>query len=218
MSMDPSESFSLTNGSGGSARSAADALPRGDTDENPKGIGVWALVLEDFRTHDRNPFEPGFWALATHRFGNWRMGLRPRFVRAPFTIGYRLAHTWVNWLWGIDLGYTVKVGRRVRLWHHGGMVLSARSIGDDVHIRHNTTMGIARRTELTKRPTIESGVDIGVGACIVGDVTVGHDSVVGANAVVVTSFPPHSTIAGVPAKAVTTSRRHKEATNGKGRL
>jgi serine O-acetyltransferase len=213
--MNSYEPFSLADESGNSARNGAEEPPRGDTDENPRGIGVWALVLEDFRTHDRNPFEPGFWAVATHRFGNWRMGLRPRFVRAPFTIGYRFLHTSINWLWGIDLGYTVKVGRRVRLWHHGGMVLSARSIGDDVHIRHNTTMGIARRSETTKRPTIENGVDIGVGACILGDVTVGHDSVVGANAVVVTSFPPHSTIAGVPAKAVAKSGRPQEGTNGK---
>jgi serine O-acetyltransferase len=63
-------------------------------------------------------------------------------------------------------------------------------------------MGIARRSENAKRPTIENGVDIGVGACILGDVTIGHDSVVGANAVVVSSFAPHSRIAGVPARAL----------------
>jgi serine O-acetyltransferase len=181
-------------------------LPRGDTDANPEGIGLAELLLEDFRTHDKSLFEPGFWAIAVHRFGNWRMGLKPKLVRAPFSVAYKAARTSINWLWGIDLGYTVKLGRRVRIWHHGGMVLSARSIGDDVHIRHNTTMGIARRSESSKRPTIESGVDIGVGACILGDVTVGHDSIVGANAVVVTSFPPHSRIAGVPARAIAKSR------------
>jgi serine O-acetyltransferase len=187
------------------AESTAD-LPRGDTDENPDGIGFVDLLREDFHTHDKSLFEPGFWAIAVHRFGNWRMGIKPKLVRAPFSVAYRVASTSINWLWGIDLGYTVKLGRRVRIWHHGGMVLTARSIGDDVHIRHNTTMGLVRRSETTKRPTIESGVDIGVGACILGDVTVGHDSVVGANAVVVTSFPPHSRIAGVPARAIAKSR------------
>jgi serine O-acetyltransferase len=182
-----------------------DDLPPGDTDENPEGMSLVELWLEDFRTHDRSLFEPGFWAVAVHRFGNWRMGIRPKLVRAPLSAAYKVASTSINWLWGIDLGYTVKLGRRVRIWHHGGMVLTARSIGDDVHIRHNTTMGIARRSEPSKRPTIESRVDIGVGACILGDVTMGHDSVVGANAVVVTSFPPHSRVAGVPARAITKS-------------
>jgi serine O-acetyltransferase len=179
-----------------------EGLPGGASNENPSGIGLWSLWAEDFRTHDRNLLEPGFWAVAVHRFGNWRMGIRPKAVRAPLSVAYKVSHLAINWVWGIDLGYTVKVGRRVRLWHHGGMVLTARSIGDDVHIRHNTTMGIARRSELTKRPTIENGVDIGVGACILGDVTIGHDSVVGANAVVVSSFAPHSRIAGVPARAL----------------
>jgi len=192
----------LTSVSGDHRHPPDETLPPGDSNENPGGIGLLSLWAEDFRTHDRNPFEPGFWAVAMHRFGNWRMGIRPKAVRVPLSLAYNVSHLAINWLWGIDLGYTVKLGRRVRLWHHGGMVLTARSIGDDVHIRHNTTMGIARRSELAQRPTIENGVDIGVGACILGGVTIGHDSVVGANAVVVTSFAPHSRIAGVPGRAL----------------
>src|SRR5712671_1138549 len=141
--MNSYEPFSLANESGNSARNGAEEPPRGDTDENPRGIGVWALVLEDFRTHDRNCFEQGFWAVATHRFGNWRMGL-PKFLRFPFTIWYRLQYRWVEWTCGISLPYTVLLGRRVRIWHHSGMVLHAESIGDDVHIRQNTTFGVAR--------------------------------------------------------------------------
>jgi len=177
-------------------------LPRGDANENPPGIGLLDLLTEDFRTYDRNPLEPGFWAVALHRMGNWRMGVKPRILRAPLSVLYKIAFISVDWLWGIDLGYTVKLGRRVRLWHHGGMVLTARSIGNDVVIRHNTTMGIARSEQKTKRPIIEDGVDIGAGACILGDVTIGHDSVVGANAVVIDSFPPSSVVVGVPARAI----------------
>jgi serine O-acetyltransferase len=114
-------------------------------------------------------------------------------------LAYKVGFTSINWFWGIDLGYTVKLGRRVRLWHHGGMVLTAKSIGDDVVIRHNTTLGIARTHDVTKRPTIGDRVDIGTGACILGDVTIGDDSVVGANAVVTKSFPSHATLVGIPA-------------------
>ncbi len=190
-----------------------DSLPRGDHNQNPD-IGLIELLKEDFRTHGRNLLEPGFWAVATHRFGNWRMGIKPKLLRAPLSIAYKATHTAINWLWGIDLGYTVKLGRRVRLWHHGGMVLTARSIGNDVIIRHNTTFGIARTTDLTKRPIIGDRVDIGTGACILGDVTIGHDSVIGANAVVVKSFPPYSVIGGVPAQSLGTNIEQLSASNG----
>jgi serine O-acetyltransferase len=176
--------------------------PTGDTNDNPPDIDFLGLLAEDYRTFENNPLEPGFWAIALHRFGNWRMGVGPKAIRAPLTALYRVGHTAINWAWGIDLPYTVKLGRRVRIWHHGGMVLVARSIGNDVILRHNTTMGIARLSENTKRPTIEDRVEIGCGACLLGDITIGHDSIVGANAVVLHTFPPHSTIAGVPARAV----------------
>jgi GT2 family glycosyltransferase/serine acetyltransferase len=182
-------------------------LPLGDRNANPEGVGLVELLREDFATHDRNPLEPGFWAVAVHRFGNWRMGIRPKVVRAPLTVAYRTLFTGVNWLWGIDIGYNVKLGRRVRLWHHGTMVLSARAIGDDVHIRHNTTFGVARRDQSWKLPTIEDRVDVGVGACVLGDVTVGHDSVIGANAVVVRSCPPHSTVVGIPGRPLVRGER-----------
>jgi serine O-acetyltransferase len=82
------------------------------------------------------------------------------------------------------------------------MVLHARSIGDDVHVRQNTTFGIARRDRLHELPTIEDRVDIGCGAVVLGNITVGHDSVIGANAVVLKDVPPHSVAAGVPAQVV----------------
>ena len=57
-------------------------LPRGDRNLNPRGLGLVALVFEDYRTHDRKLLEPGFVAIAVHRFGNARMDIRSRFLRA----------------------------------------------------------------------------------------------------------------------------------------
>ncbi len=174
----------------------------GDRNQNPPGISFWHLIAEDFRTYDRKLFEPGFWAVAIHRFGNLRMDIRPRLLRLPFSLLYRLLHACMSGFVGINLEYSVKLGRRVRLWHHGGMFLGAISIGNDVTIRHNTTMGVLNQDEKWKKPIIEDRVDIGTGACILGDVKVGHDSVIGANSVVVRSFPPYSTLFGVPARRV----------------
>jgi serine O-acetyltransferase len=175
-------------------------LPAGDCDMNPPGIGLLALIAEDYRTHDRHLLEPGFLALAVHRFGNVRMAVPSKLLRAPLSLLYRLLFRWVNHSLGIDLTYTVRVGRRVRIWHHGGMVLGARAIGDDVHIRHNTTMGVLNRKNLTAKPIIGNRVDIGVGACILGAVTIGDDAVVGPNSVVLRDVPPGLTVMGVPAR------------------
>ena len=176
-------------------------LPDGRTNQNPPGMSLRALWREDLATHEGNPFEQGFWAVAVHRFGNWRMGL-PKWIRPPFTLLYRFLFKWVEWTCGISLPYNSPLGRRVRLWHHGGTILHARSIGDDCHIRHNTTFGIVRRHEKRAIPTIEARVEIGCGAAILGDVCVGHDSIVAANAVVLDDVPAWSVVAGSPARVV----------------
>lgn len=183
---------------------AAPPLPRGDTNQNPHDIGFCALLREDLRTHDGKPFEQGFWAVAVHRFGNWRMGIRWRILRWPFSQTYKVLNKIVEWTCGISLPYTVKLGRRVRIWHFGGMFLHARSIGNDVHLRQNITFGVARTFHDTEIPTIEDGVDIGCGACVLGNVTIGRHSAIGANAVVLTDVPPHSVAVGIPAKVVKT--------------
>jgi serine O-acetyltransferase len=181
---------------------ALEPLNRGDRNLNHSGIGFLALLREDLKTHDGRLGEQGFWAMAVHRFGNWRMGIRPKIFRAPLSIVYRMLYKGVELTCGISLPYTVIVGRRVRLWHHGGMILHARSIGDDVQIRQNTTFGIARSDRLLDIPVIENRVDIGCGACILGGITVEHDSRIGANAVVVSNIPAGSTAVGVPARVI----------------
>jgi serine O-acetyltransferase len=181
----------------------AEANELGVRDLNPQGIRFITLIKEDFRTHGSDLFSQGFWAIAVHRFGNWRMNIRPRVLRAPFSILYKVLYKFVQWTCGISLDYATKVGRRVHLWHHSGMILSCRAIGDEVHIRHNTTFGIAHLGDpITHRPIIGDRVEIGVGAVIMGPITIGHDSVIGANAVVVEDVPPYSLAVGVPAKVV----------------
>jgi len=176
-----------------------DQMHKGDRNENPRGMGLLALLAEDYQTYDRDLFDPAFWAVAVHRFGNARMGVRIKLLRAPLTLIYRLMYKTMIWQWGINLPYNTRLGRRVRIWHHGGMWLGARSIGDDVHIRHNTTFGLLNRRHVAM-PIIGNRVDIGVGVCILGAVTVGDDCVIGPNSVVIRDLPPGSVVMGVPAR------------------
>ena len=140
--------------------------------------------------------------MAVHRFGNWRMGIHSKLLRVPFSLLYKFLYRLVEWTCGISLPYTVPVGRRVRLWHHGAMILHARAIGDDCHIRHSTTLGVAHTHANEGIPTIGNRVDIGAGACVLGNVTLGDGCVVGANAVVLMDVPAGGVAVGVPARVI----------------
>lgn len=179
-------------------------LPEGSFNGNPAGRSLWKLIKEDYRTHESDLFSQGLWALVTHRFGNWRMSVRSRVLRAPLTLMYRMMFKVMEWMCGISIPYTVPMGRRVHIWHFGGIFIHARRIGDDVQLRHNTTIGVAKTGENLGIPTIGDRVDIGCGACVLGAVEVGHDSVIGANAVVVKDVPAWSVVVGVPGRVVKT--------------
>lgn len=168
-------------------------LSKGSTNLNPADLDFCSLIKEDFATHENDFFSQGFWAVFNHRFGNWRMGLKPKLLRIPFTILYRTHRKLIQMLAGIQLDYTVQLGRRVKIEHFGGIIISAKAIGDDVIIRQNTTLGIKNLKDLEAKPTIENNVSIGAGAVIIGDIVIGHHCVIGPNTVIYQSLPPHST-------------------------
>ncbi len=187
------------------ARAAEDARfapGTGAGNGNPEGISLATLLAEDFATHGRDWTAQGFWALFWHRFGNWRMGVPSRLLRLPLTLIYKWMAKRCEIRGGIMLPYTVRVGRRVKLEHFGGMVLVAQEIGNDVILRQNTTLGIADTNHLQDRPVIEDGVDVGAGAVILGSVLVGKGAVIGANAVVRRDVPAGAIVGGVPAKLI----------------
>ncbi len=173
----------------------------GRVNANPASLGIWALICEDYHTHDRDWTSQGFLTLAVHRFGNWRMD-RPKILRVFLSPTYRFLQKLCELFCGIQISYCVPVGRRVKFEHFGGMIFSARSIGNDVTIRQNTTLGIISKFDLNARPTIEDGVDIGCNSVVLGNITIGRGAVIGAGAVVIRDVPPNSVVAGVPARVI----------------
>jgi GT2 family glycosyltransferase/serine acetyltransferase len=165
-------------------------------------LGLLELLAEDFATHNRDLTQPGLWALVAHRLGRRADAIESSLARRATSAVYELMFTGVDCVWGIHLPRSVEVGRRVRLWHNGCMLLTARSIGNDVHIRHDTTFGPVRGRDAQSLPVIEDRADLGSGVCVLGDVTVGHDAMVGANSVVMKSIPPRTMALGVPARVV----------------
>lgn len=177
-------------------------MERGSTNQNPEDLSLLELLREDFSTYENDPLDPGLWAIAVHRFGNWRMGIRSKALRAPCTIAYKgLSRALILGV-GIHLDYSVKLGRRVRIWHHGGVFVNAKSIGNDVHLRQNVAIGVESRKNITDPPVIEDGVDVYAGACIAGNITIGKNAVIGPNSVVMSDVPPGTTMFGNPARRV----------------
>lgn len=164
-------------------------------------LGLFELLAEDFRTYERDVWQPGLWAIVAHRIGRRAMSAGG-VARIGLGAVSALMSKAVDMVWGIHLRRTVRVGRRVRLWHFGCMLLNARAIGNDVHIRHGTTLGPLRKSSAEHLPTIEDRVDLGAGVAVLGAVVIGHDATVGANSVVVKDVQPHATMLGVPARMV----------------
>lgn len=162
-----------------------------------------AIVREDYVAHGRDWTKPGFRAVATHRFGVWRMTVRCRLVRAPLGILYRWAFRRCRNVYGIELPYTVRLGRRVVFEHQGGIVVhGACHIGDDCIIRQNCTLGIRTMSDLDGAPRLADRVNVGAGAALLGRICVGNDASIGANAVVLTDVPSKCLAVGNPARLI----------------
>src|SRR5580692_8064219 len=136
--------------------------------------GPWQLIREDWEAHGRDWTKPGFRAVAVHRFGNWRMGIRNKFLRAPFSVVYRWFYRKVRNHYGIELPYTVELGRRVIIEHCGAIVIHGNTkIGDDCILRQGVTLGMRSLDRSKEGPELGERVDVGAGAKILGKVRIG---------------------------------------------
>ncbi|MEG4014869.1 MULTISPECIES: serine O-acetyltransferase [unclassified Microcoleus] len=163
--------------------------------------GLWQQIKEDWIAHGRDWTKPGFRAVAVQRFGVWRMQLEPKLLRAPLSILYRSLYRKVRNTYGIDLPYTVKLGRRVVIEHQGAIIIHGYcTIGDDCIIRQGVTLGNRYLDKPLESPQLGDRVNVGAGAKILGKVNLGDDVNIGANAVVLSDVPAGQTAVGIPAK------------------
>lgn len=166
----------------------------------PHLLELFELIREDLHAHSGDWTRPGFQAIAVHRFGNFRMQIKSRFVRAPLSVTYRALFRFVRNVYGIELPYTTVMGRKIVIEHQGAIVIHGdATIGDDTVIRQGVTIGNKNLDAPSDAPIIGRGVNIGAGAKILGKVVVGDHATIGANAVVVRDVEPSTTVTGVPA-------------------
>lgn len=102
----------------------------------------------------------------------------------------RMFSNWSRFLTGIEIHPGAAIGRRVVIDHGMGVVIGETAVvGDDVLIYHGVTLGGKEYTTAKRHPTIGNRVLLGAGAKIIGNITIGDDAKIGANAVVTKDVP-----------------------------
>jgi len=139
---------------------------------------------------------PGFHAILLHRVGH-------RLHQSGFMLLARILSQFIRAFTGIEIHPGATIGRRCFIDHGMGVVIGETTeIGDDVLMYQGVTLGGTGKEKGKRHPTIGNNVVIGTGAKILGNITVGHDTKIGAGSVVIRSVPDHSTVVGVPARVV----------------
>ena len=182
---------------------------------NKKTPGFFTSVSDDLKSAlQRDPaarsrFEiallyPGLHAVWIHRITHW---LWQRGAKLPARWLSQLARG----LTGIEIHPGATIGQRVFIDHGMGVVIGETAeVGDEVTLYHGVTLGGTSLEKGKRHPTIGCRVTIGAGAKVLGNITIGPDSRIGANAVVVKSVPENSVVVCVPGQIVRRTRLHHE--------
>ncbi len=139
---------------------------------------------------------PGLIALVHYRLAH-KLHLKGFKILARILMGF------TQWITNIDIHPACKIGHRVFIDHGIGVVIGETAeVGNEVTIYQGVSLGGVSLEKTKRHPTIEDNVVIGAGAKVLGNITIGTNSKIGANSVVITSVPPNSTAVGIPAKVV----------------
>lgn len=171
-------------------------------------IAVFVLVIavvfssEIKSTRERDPaakgylevilLYPGLHAVISHRICHslWNMKI-PILPRALSQM--------TRFFTGIEIHPGAQIGKGLFIDHGMGVVVGETSIiGDDVTLFQGVTLGGTGKETGKRHPTVGNNVVVGTGAKVLGNITIGEHSYIGANAVILRDVPPHSTVVGVP--------------------
>jgi serine O-acetyltransferase len=159
------------------------------------------VLREDWQAHQPQPWRrPSFHALAVHRMGEALEDVTGPARRPLKALHFGLAFL-MQAVYGMELPFGTKVGRRVTFAHHAGIVIAPGAvIGDECLIRQNVTIGGLDHGGGS--PRLGKGVRIGAGAVVAGEIEIGDGVTIGPNAVVTMDIPAGATVLAPPARIV----------------
>jgi len=168
---------------------------------------LWEQIKEDIQVvFERDPAVrskwdvilayPGFHAVLFHRLAHWLWS-------CGWTTLARVVSHLSRFFTGIEIHPGARIGRRLFIDHGMGVVIGETAeIGNDVTLYQGVSLAGTSLEKGKRHPTLEDWVLIGAGAAVLGPITVGRHSRIGAGSVVVNSVPAHSTVVGIPGKIV----------------
>ncbi|MEO4055289.1 serine O-acetyltransferase EpsC [Solibacillus sp. CAU 1738] len=138
----------------------------------------------------------GLHATWSHRIAHW-------FFKRRFYFIARVISQVSRFFTGIEIHPGAKIGRRFFIDHGMGVVIGETcEIGDNVTLYQGVTLGGTGKEKGKRHPTLEDNVLVATGAKVLGSITIGENSKVGAGSVVLKDVPPNATIVGIPGKVV----------------
>lgn len=153
---------------------------------------------------------PGLQAVWAHRISHW---LWQHGAKLPARFLAELMRKWT----GVEIHPGALLGSGIFIDHATGVVIGETAeVGDNVTIYHGVTLGGTSLERVKRHPTIGDNVTIGAGAKVLGAITIGAGSQIGANSVVVRQVPPGAVVVGVPGQIV--NRRNTNGTTEDARL
>jgi serine O-acetyltransferase len=160
-------------------------------------------IREDLLTHREGLLAQGFWALQIYRFGHARLKYTSKIVRIPWYAIHLILNKISEVFFGISIGASARIGRRLNIEHFGNIIIHGSAvIGNDCMIRQGVTIGNRHLDKPLEAPSLGDRVIVGAGAKILGNVHIGDNVAIGANAVVLIYIPENSIAVGVPARII----------------
>lgn len=176
-------------------------------------MGIWKNISSDYMAAKRNDpaipdglrgfleivfCTPGFLAITAHRgihclHTRWHIPVLPRFISLI-----------VRWWTGIEIHPAAQIGEGIFIDHGAGVVIGETAVvGKNVTLYQGVTLGGTGNEKSHKRhPTLGDNVFVGSGAKILGPITVGSNSRIGANSAVLKNVPENATVTGMRARIV----------------
>ncbi len=168
---------------------------------------VFSQIKEDIKTiYEKDPAAeniievlfcyPGLHALIMHRIAH-----KLNYWKIPFIP--RLISNISRFFTGIEIHPAARIGRRFFIDHGMGVVIGATTIiGDDVLLYQGVTLGGTGNEHGKRHPTLGDNIVVGSGAKVLGNITIGSNSRIGAGSVVIDDVPENSTVTGIPGRIV----------------